>query len=174
MEQTVEIPILDSRSYVRRLDVPVDDALRMCRVESIGNLDAQIEYCVDLQGFAIDHVPERLPLQQFHRDEGSPIDFIDFIDRTDVRMVQGGRSLRLPLETAESMYVVGEFVGKELQGDVATEFQVFGFKNYPHTATADLAVDAVMRNRLPHGLGRSGHSLDMLGGRNSGVNRLSF
>ena len=37
---------------VRGLDVPMDDALRMCRVESVGDLDAQIEHRFDLQRLA--------------------------------------------------------------------------------------------------------------------------
>jgi hypothetical protein len=39
---------------------------------------------------------------------------------------------------------VGEFVGKELQGDVAAELEVFRLVHNPHAPTADLAVDAVM------------------------------
>ena len=86
-----------------------------------------------------------------------PSDFVDFVDRADVRVVQGGRSLGLPLETAEGLWVVGEFVGKELQGDVAAELQVFGLVNHTHAAAADLADDAVMGNRPPDGLGGHGH-----------------
>jgi hypothetical protein len=59
---------------------------------------------------------------------------------------------------------VDKFVGKKLQGDVATELQVFSFVDHTHAPTADFAQDAVMGNRLPHGFGRSGHYLDMLGG----------
>jgi hypothetical protein len=104
---------------VRGLDVPMDDALGVCRVESIGNLDAQIEHRFDLQRLATYHVPKRLPLQQFHGDEGSPIGLVDLVDRADVRVIQGGRGLGLTLEATESLWVVGEVVGKELQGDVA-------------------------------------------------------
>ncbi len=39
---------------VRWLDVPVDDSFRMCRVERIGDLDAQIEHRLDFQRLAID------------------------------------------------------------------------------------------------------------------------
>src|SRR6266851_6617943 len=66
-------------------------------------------------------------------------------------MVQGGSSFGFPLETAEGLWVVGEFVGKELQGDVATELEVFRLVHNTHTPAADLADDAVMGNRLPHG-----------------------
>jgi hypothetical protein len=38
------------------------------------------------------------------------------------------------------------------------------------TPTADLAEDAVMGNRLTHGLGRRGHWLDMLGVREEKIN----
>jgi hypothetical protein len=59
---------------------------------------------------------------------------------------------------------VGEFVGKKLQGDMATEFEVFSLVDDTHPTTADLAQDAVMGNRLTHGLGGNGHWVDMLGG----------
>ncbi len=125
------------------LDVLMNDALGVCGVESVGNLNAQIEYRFDLQRLATDSVSERLPLQQFHGDEGSPIDLVDFMDRADVRVVQRGRRLGLPLEAAEGLCVVGEFFRKELQSDVATELEVFGLIHHTH-ATADPAEDAVM------------------------------
>jgi len=74
-------------------------------------------------------------------------------------MVQGARSLGLPLETAEGLCVVGEFVGKELQGDVATELEVFRLIHHSHAATADPAEDAVVGNCLPNGMGGRGHWL---------------
>jgi hypothetical protein len=102
-------------------------------------------------------VSERLSFQKFHGDERSPIGLVNLVDRADVRVVQRGRSLGLPLETAEGLHVVGKFVGKEFQGDVATELQVFCLVHHTHASPADLAEYAVMRNRLPHGLGRSDH-----------------
>jgi hypothetical protein len=100
---------------------------------------------------------------QFHGNEGSPIGIVNFVDRADVRVVQGGRGFGFPLKTAESLRVVGEFVGKELQGDVATELEVFRFVHHTHAPTPNLAEDAVMGNGLPHGLGGRGHWVDMLG-----------
>ncbi len=79
-------------------------------------------------------------------------------------MVQGGRSLGFPLESAEGLRVVGEFVGKKLEGDVATELQVFGLVHHAHAPAADPAEDAVMGNCLTDGLRRRGHWVDMLGG----------
>jgi hypothetical protein len=107
--------------------------------------------------------PERLPFQQFHGDERSSISLIDFVDRADVWVVQRGRSLGFPLEAAEGLCVVGKFVRKELQGDVATKPEVFCIVHNAHATAPDPAEDAVMGNCLPHGLGGRRHWLDMLG-----------
>jgi hypothetical protein len=88
---------------IRRLDVPMDDSLRVCRIQGVGDLDAQIEHHLDLQRLARDPMPQRLPFQQFHGDEPSSIGFVNFVDGADVRMVQRGRSFGLPLETAEGL-----------------------------------------------------------------------
>ncbi len=75
------------------------------------------------------------------------------------RVVQRGRGLGLPLESAEGLRIVGEVVGKEFQGDVATELEVFGFVHHTHSPAADPPENAVMGNRLPYGLGWRGHWL---------------
>ena len=93
------------------------------------------------------------------------------MDRADVRVVEGGRGLGLPLKTAESLRVVGEFVGKELQGDVATELEVFRLVDHAHATATDLAEDAVMGNRLPDGLGGRRHWRECYGGDWRGVNK---
>src|ERR1700736_2956788 len=85
-------------------------------------------------------------------------------------MVQGGSCFSLPLEATESLCVVSEFFRKELQRDVATELQVFRLVDHTHAPAADLAEDAVMGNRLPHGLGGRGHWVHMLGGDEGKVN----
>ena len=134
---------------VGRLDVAVDYAFGVRSVQRIGDLDAQIEHRFDLQRLAIDLVPERLPFQQLHGDEGSPIGLVDFVDRADVRVVQRGRSLGFPPETTESLCVVGEFVGKELEGNGAAELQILGLVDHTHAAAADLLDDAVVRDGSP-------------------------
>ena len=81
-----------------------------------------------------------------------PSDLVDFVDRADVRVVQGRCCPGFTLKTVEGLCVVGEFIGKELQGHVATELEVFGLVDDAHATAADLAEDAVMGNCLPHGL----------------------
>jgi hypothetical protein len=88
----------------------------------------------------------------------------------DVRVVQRGRSLGFPLEAAERLCVVGEFVGKELQGNVATELQVFRLIHNPH-GPRDLAEDTVVRNALAdHGVAvwQAGHERQVNASRRVG------
>jgi len=63
-------------------------------------------------------------------------------------VIQRGGSFGLPLETAEGLRVVGEFVGKELEGDVAAELEVFRLIHNAHTSATDLLDDAVVRDGL--------------------------
>jgi hypothetical protein len=57
-------------------------------------------------------VPERLPLKQFHRDESSPVDLIDFVDCADVRVVQSGGRLCLTPESFKRLRVSPNSGGK--------------------------------------------------------------
>src|ERR1035441_3958375 len=94
---------------VRGLDVTMDDSFRVCRIQRIGDLDAQIEHRLDLHRLCLYLV-------------------------------------------AEGLRIVGEFVGKELQGDVTTELEVFRLVDHAHSAAADLAEDAVVRDDLANHL----------------------
>src|SRR5713101_7022902 len=118
----------------------------MGSVQSIGDLDSQIEHRLDFQRLATDPAPQRLPLQQFHGDEGSSLGLVNLVDGADVRMIQCRSRLGFALETAEGLRVVSEFVGQELQGDVATKLEVFGLIHHTHAPASDLAEYAVMRN----------------------------
>jgi hypothetical protein len=57
------------------------------------------------------------------------------------------------------------------EGDEAMASRVLSLVDDAHAPAADLAEDAVMGDRLTHGLGRRGHWVEMLGGRKGEVNR---
>src|SRR5215472_7156557 len=73
---------LPSMGYedIRGLDVAMDDSLCMSRIQGVGNLDAQSKHGADGRRLAIDPVPKRLTCYELHRDEGSAITLVDFVD----------------------------------------------------------------------------------------------
>ncbi len=54
--------------------------------------------------------------------------------------------MRLKLEAAQSSGVGSEVFGKELQGNVAVQLEVFGLIHHTHPATAEFFDDAVVRD----------------------------
>jgi hypothetical protein len=47
------------------------------------------------------------PFHSLTPKKGSSVSLVNLVDRANVRVVKGGCSLRLPLEAAESLSVVG-------------------------------------------------------------------
>src|SRR5439155_23785394 len=73
---------------VRGLDVPVDDPLRMCCVQSVGDLDEQIEHRLDLQRVCSDLVLEGFTFEALHGDEGPSLIFPYVVNRADIRVIE--------------------------------------------------------------------------------------
>ena len=67
-----------------------------------------------------DHVLQRHHVQKFHHDEGLAFTLADFVDGTDVGMIQGRRCTSFPAEAFERLGVTGNIFRQELQGDEAT------------------------------------------------------
>ena len=120
----------------------------MGSVQSIGDLDAQIEHRLNFQWLAADPVPERLALQQFHGDEGSPLGLVDLVNDANVRMIQCRSSFGFALKTADCQGAFGDVVGQELESYKATELHILGLVDDTHAATAEFFDDAVMRDGL--------------------------
>jgi hypothetical protein len=72
----------------------------------------------------------------------------DFVNGADVGMIQRRRGPRLASETLQSLLVLGQLIGQELEGDEAPQFRIFGLVNHAHPAAAQLFDDAVVRNGL--------------------------
>jgi hypothetical protein len=98
----------------------------------------------------LDELPERLSLQQFHCNEGSPIGLINFVDGANVRMIQSRSSTRFTSKPLQCLQIGGEIFGKEFKGNAATEFEVFSLVNDAHASPADFAKYTVMGYSLPH------------------------
>src|ERR1700674_1501203 len=91
---------------------------------------------------------QRQPVQKFHRDERSAVLLVNFVDRADVRMIQGRGSLGFALKAAQDLRVFGYFVGQELQGNKPAELHILSFVDNTHATAAQLLDDTVVRDGL--------------------------
>jgi hypothetical protein len=89
-------------------------------------------------------------LQQLHGDESPAVSFIDLVDRADVWVIQRGRSKGLPLEAFASGRIFGQCFRQELQGNVATQLEIFGFVDDTHPAATEFFQNPVVRDGLPN------------------------
>ena len=143
--QNLRVPAI-GHEKIRRLDVAMDNALGVRCVQSIGDLDGQREQRVQVERAPVDRVLQGHALQIFHGNEGQRRRLADFINRADVRMVQGRCGSRLAPETLQGLRVARQFLGQEFQGYKATQVGVFGLIDHTHPAAAQLFNHAVMRN----------------------------
>ena len=79
---------------VPRLDVAMDDAVGVGRVQGVGDLDADVHQLMDLERTGQQPIAQGLPLHQLHDDEGVALVIADVVDGADVRVVQGGGGAR--------------------------------------------------------------------------------
>ena len=63
-------------------------------------------------------------------------------------MIERRGCLRLALETFQSLAVLSQRLGQELEGDKPVQPGVFSFVDHAHTAATELFKNAVVRNRL--------------------------
>ena len=133
---------------VRGLDVAMDDALRMRRVQRVSNLNRQLEQHLCFEPLAVDSMLERLTLQQLHDDEPLALVLADLVNGTDVGMIEGGGGPSLALKTFEDLWILGDALVQKFKRDETAEAGVFGLVDHTHTAAADFFQNAVMRDRL--------------------------
>ena len=112
----------------------MNNVFAMSRVERIGNLDAVLQNEFGLEGMIADLIGERLAHQQFHHDKLLAIMFFDLIDGADVGMVEGGGRAGLAQEARRNFRAALETIGQHLDGDAASQAQIFRFVNYSHSA----------------------------------------
>src|SRR5216684_4409043 len=99
----------------------MDDAMMMCVIERIGDLDRGAQHLIDWQGASKQPVGERLSLDILHHEVWQAVLLADVMERADVRMVEAGNRARLPFEPLAPRWTVGNIAGQYLDGHNAIE-----------------------------------------------------
>ena len=129
---------------VRGLEVAVEDALLVRRVQARAELARDLDGLVD--GETPDPLEQRrevLAVHVLHREEVAAFDLADVVDAADVRVRDLPREPDLGVEAREEALVRGDRLGQELQGDGLSELQVVGAVDLAHAALAEEPDDAV-------------------------------
>src|SRR5579864_9835183 len=89
-----------------------------------------------------------------HHDESLPARLIDLVNSADIWVIEGRSGARFALKTLESLCVGGDVLGKELEGNEASQLDVLGLIDDTHASAAEFLDDAVMGDGLAdHGSG---------------------
>src|SRR5262249_44595640 len=119
---------------VRGLDIAVDDSLLVGGPKRIADLYAKIQELAHGQRFVANAVPERLPFQELHHQEGLAVKIADVVNRANARVIQRGRSTSLLPKPVKRHAVGGERLRQKLDRNRALEAWVVGFVDLTHPA----------------------------------------
>ena len=126
-----------SHKNVRGLDVPVNDSLRVCRIESVGDLNRNFQHFRHREWLSQDAMLEGHALHQLHGEEGVAIVLADFVYRADVGMIQSRGSTGFASEALEGLTVIGHVIRQEFQSDMTAEVFVLGLIYHTHPAATE-------------------------------------
>src|SRR6202044_418777 len=87
-------------------------------------------------------------IQKFHGDERLVTVLADFVDGTNIGMVESGRRPSLPAKALQGLRVFREFIGQELEGDEAAKFGVLSLVDHAHPSATEFFDDAIVRDGL--------------------------
>jgi hypothetical protein len=128
---------------VGRLQVAMDDALRVGRLERIDHLRRNRQCLVERQRACRQAVGERWPVDQLEHQRRRVAGRLEAIDRGDVGMVQRGQQLGFAAEPHQSIGVGEERRWQHLQRHVALQRAVAPAIDLAHPAFAELGQDVV-------------------------------
>jgi hypothetical protein len=137
----------------------------VCGIESVGDLDGEVNQFLNLKRPSEDRLLQGLALQKLHHDERTPLMLTDLVNGADARMIQRRSRPGFPAKALERLLVARNVIGKKLERNEPTELSVVGLVHHAHAATTQLFDDVVMRNGL------ADHWVVMLGGSFGQVNR---
>ena len=130
--------------YVRRLDVAVDEPLRMSSVERIRDLRDDLERPGGSQhAFTSKHHAQVCALDVAHREVEARISLARVVDRDDVRMIEARGNPRLAEKALAESLVLGVTRSEDLEGNVPVEAAVVRAVDLSHATAADQLLDPV-------------------------------
>ena len=129
--------------HVLGLQVPVDDPGGVRLGEPVGDLAGDVEQTPGRKRAGPQDLPQRLPVDELHRDEDRGVGGPDVVDRDDVVVIQSGGRARLLLEALVPVGIGGKLRRKHLDRDLAPQPRVPRAIDLAHPSGAERREDLV-------------------------------
>ena len=144
--------VLVVQQEVRRLDVPMDDALGVRGVEAGCGLPEPLDRATWSDRLGASPIVDGAPVQILHDDERLAVMLTDVEDRDDVRMRrESRRGARLAREPGAHIGVAGVALGEHLDGDGSAQEAVGRAVDVSHPAAREMRDGGVARRQGPLG-----------------------
>src|SRR5436190_1747933 len=140
--------VLTSHENVRRLDIAMNDAFGMRRINRIRDFNSEIQRFLDAQRTAIVPVFQCLSIEVFHHNERTAVVLTDIVDRANLRMIERRGRTRLDSKSFERLRILGTLLRQELHRNRTAEADILRFIDNTHASGAEMFKDFVVRNGL--------------------------
>jgi len=110
----------------------MNDSLFLPPLQCFRNLDADLQGLLDGQRTRLYSLRQGLADNQLHHQILQPIGLLQTINGRYVRVIQRGQHPRLMTKTRQSLRIVDEHVGQNLDGYVAAQVGVMRLINLTH------------------------------------------
>ena len=126
----------------------MDDPVQMCFGKRIGRLRSYGDYFAERHRVTLNPACQRLAFDILHNDEGAAVLFCDFVNSTDIWMVERGGGASLSDKALLGSLVCHRFSSQEFDSDLAAEACVLCEVNLSHAARTELLDDAIVGDCL--------------------------
>src|ERR1043165_2347133 len=137
-----------AQHYIFWLDIAMNDPRSVSSGKCCRYLNSDVQSVRDGKRSSGQLIAQGYPLDVLHRDEVAAAFGSQFVNNTDVRMIEGGGGKRFLFKTSYPLRVSRELLGNEFEGDLAAQFCVFGEIDLAHSTRPQRAQNRVRTNLL--------------------------
>ncbi len=126
------------------LDVAMNNAVAMGRIERIRDLEGQRKHAISLERLSGNQLPQGDALEEFHGDESPACFLSDVVNGADVGLIQCRGGLGFALKTRQTLGIMCRVRRKKFQRHKTMQAGIFRFVHHTHSAATKFLNDAIM------------------------------
>src|SRR5215510_1035873 len=112
--------------------------------KAIADLARHIDALAEIQrSKTIQHTPQALALNEFHRDERGCAATVEVVNATNVLVCDSSSKPKFVFQTVDERRLIRDFRPQYLEGNTLSCFAIIRFENNTHAAHADTLQDLI-------------------------------